>query len=86
MTQLEKRVIDGFARVEAGFAHVNGLIDSLATLCAREFAAIHVHFTGVDGRLEAIDGKIEVFARRMDDEVEQRHALGKRVAKLEQTL
>jgi tetrahydromethanopterin S-methyltransferase subunit G len=90
--RIEKKVDDGFARaderfaqvtsrMEAGFAHVNSLIDSLATLCAREFIAIQEHFTEVEGRLEVIDEKIEAFARRMDDEVEQRHALGERVSK-----
>jgi tetrahydromethanopterin S-methyltransferase subunit G len=92
--RIEKKVGDGFARVderfaqvafrmEAGFAHVNGLVETLANTCAREFASIAEHFTEVDGRLEVIDEKIEAFARRMDDEVEQRHALGERVAKLE---
>jgi chromosome segregation ATPase len=95
--RLEKTVSEGFSRVderfaqvasrmEAGFDHVTGLIDSLATLCAREFTAIHEHFAEVDGRLEAIDGKIETFARRIDDEVEQRHVLAERVSKLEQPL
>jgi hypothetical protein len=81
---LEKTVSEGFARMEVGFAHVNGLIETLANTCAREFASISEHFTQVDGRLDDIDGKIEAFARRMDDEVEQRHALGERVSKLEQ--
>jgi hypothetical protein len=86
LDRLEKKVDEGFLRTEAGFAHVNSLIDSLATLCVREFTAIQDHFTEVDGSLEAMDGKFEAFARRMDDEVEQRHVLGERVAKLEQTL
>jgi tetrahydromethanopterin S-methyltransferase subunit G len=73
-------------RIQEGFAQVTGLIDSLATLCAREFAAISEHFTQIEKRLDDIEGKIEVFARRMDDEVEQRHALGERVSKLEQSL
>lgn len=72
-------------RMQEGFAQVTGLIDSLATLCAREFTAIHEHFTKVDDRLDVIEGKIEGFARRLDDEVEHRHALGERVAKLEQS-
>jgi tetrahydromethanopterin S-methyltransferase subunit G len=84
LDRLEKTVRDGFARMEVGFAHVNGLIETLANTRAREFASISEHFTQVDGRLDDIDGKIEAFARRMDDEVEQRHALGERVAKLEQ--
>jgi hypothetical protein len=95
--RLEKTVSEGFARVderfaqvtsrmEAGFAHVNSLIDSLATLCAREFASIGEHFTQVNGRLDDIEAKIEVFGRRIDDEAEQRHALGERVSKLEQSL
>jgi tetrahydromethanopterin S-methyltransferase subunit G len=95
--RLEKKVDDGFARaderfaqvtsrMEAGFAHVNSLIDSLATLCAREFIAIQEHFTEVEGRLEVIDEKIEAFGRRLDHEAEQRHALGERVSKLEQSV
>jgi uncharacterized membrane-anchored protein YhcB (DUF1043 family) len=73
-------------RIQEGFAHVNSLIETLANTCAREFTAINEHFAKVDERLDAIDGKIEAFARRMDDEVEQRHALGERVSKLEQSL
>jgi hypothetical protein len=38
----------------------------------------------VDDRLDDIEAKIEVFGRRIDDEIEQRHALGERVSKLEQ--
>jgi chromosome segregation ATPase len=95
--RLEKRIQEGFAhvderfaqvtsRMEAGLAHVNGLIETLANTCAREFTAINEHIAKVDDRLDSIDGKIEAFARRMDDEVEQRHALGERVSKLEQSL
>ena len=51
---------------------VNGLIEILANTCAREFASIAEHFTQVDGRL--------------DHEAEQRHALGERVSKLEQSV
>jgi hypothetical protein len=91
--RLEKKVSEGFARtderfaqvtsrMEEGFAHVNRLIEMLANTCAREFTAISEHFTKVDNRLDAIEG----FARRMDDEAERRHALGERVAKLEQSL
>jgi DNA-binding FrmR family transcriptional regulator len=40
----------------------------------------------VNGRLETIEGKIEAFARRVDDEAEARHVLGERVSKLEKTL
>jgi hypothetical protein len=95
--RLEKTVSEGFARVderfaqvtscmEAGFARVNSLIETLANTCAREFASISEHFAQVDGRLDDIEAKIEVFGRRIDDEAEQRHALGERVSKLEQTL
>ena len=45
--------------MEEGFAHVTGLIDSLANLCAREFTAINDHFKKVDGRLDVIESKIE---------------------------
>jgi hypothetical protein len=84
LDRLGKTVSDGFARMEVGFAHVNGLIETLANTCAREFASISEHFTQVDGRLDDIEAKIEVFGRRIDDEAEQRHPLGERVAKLEQ--
>jgi tetrahydromethanopterin S-methyltransferase subunit G len=95
--RLEKTVNEGFARVderfaqvtsrmEAGFAHVNGLIETLANTCAREFASISEHFTQVDGRLDDIEAKIEVFGRPLDHEAEQRHALGERVSKLEQSV
>jgi tetrahydromethanopterin S-methyltransferase subunit G len=84
--RLEKKVTDGFARMEAGFTHVNGLIETLANTCAREFADIAAHFTVVDKRLDDIDGKIEAFAHRVDFEVEERHKLGERVSKLEQSL
>ena len=84
----EKHIDDRFDRIEKrleeSFAQVHGLIDALASTCVREFASINEHFTRVDSRLEVIDGKIEAFSRRMDDEVEQRHALGERVSKLEQ--
>jgi tetrahydromethanopterin S-methyltransferase subunit G len=73
-------------RLEEGFAQVHGLLDALASTCVREFASIDEHFTRVDSRLEVIDGKVEAFARRIDDEVEARHVLGERVSKLEKTL
>ena len=72
-------------RLEEGLAQVTGLIDKLATLCAREFASISEHFARVDKRLDDIEGKIEVFGRRLDDEVEQRHQLDDRVSKLERS-
>jgi hypothetical protein len=84
--RVEKRLEEGFARMDEGFAHFHTLIDELATLCAREFNGINEHFIDVDQRLETIEGKIEVFARRVDDEVEERHALGERVSKLEKTI
>jgi hypothetical protein len=86
LDRLEKTVSEGFARMEVGFAHVNGLIETLANTCAREFASIAEHSTQVDGRLDGIEAKIEVFGRRIDDEAEQRHALGERVSKLEQSV
>jgi tetrahydromethanopterin S-methyltransferase subunit G len=86
LDRLEKTVTEGFARMEAGFAHVNGHIETLANTCAREFAAISEHFTQVDGRLDDIEAKIEIFGRRLDHETEQRQALGKRVSKLEQSV
>ena len=84
--RIEKRLEEGFTNVQENFTQVHGLIDALATTCAREFASINERFAGVDSRLEAIEGKIETFARRVDDEVESRHALGERVSKLEKTI
>jgi hypothetical protein len=84
LDRLEKTVSEGFARMEVGVAHVNSLIEKLANTCAREFASISKHFIQVDGRLDDIEAKIEVFGRRIDDEAEQRHALSERVSKLEQ--
>jgi septal ring factor EnvC (AmiA/AmiB activator) len=84
--RLEKKVNDGLLRIEAGFARVTGLIDSLASLCAREFASIGEHSTQVDNQLESIDSKIESFAHRVDFEAEERHKLAERVSKLEQSL
>ncbi len=72
-------------RLQDGLAQIAGLIDSLATLCAREFAAISEHFTKVDKRLDDIEDKIEAFAHRVDFEVEERHKLGERVSKLERS-
>jgi hypothetical protein len=83
--RLEKRVTDGFASMEAGFTHVNGLIDSLASLCAREFVSISEDLTRVHKRLDDIDGKIEAFAHRVDFEAEERHKLAERVSSLEQS-
>ena len=86
----EQNVKDRFDRIEKrleeGFTQVHGLIDALASTCVREFASINDHFIRVDSRLEVIEGKIEAFARRVDDEVESRHALGERVSKLEKAL
>jgi tetrahydromethanopterin S-methyltransferase subunit G len=72
-------------RLQEGLAQVASLIDSLATLCAREFAAISEHFTQVDKRLDDIEDKIEAFAHRVDFEVEERHKLGERISKLERS-
>lgn len=86
----EKHIDDRFDRIEKrlgeGFTQLQALIDTLANTCVREYASTNEHFTGVDSRLEAIDGKIEAFARRMDDEAEARHVLGERVSKLEKAL
>ena len=72
--------------MEEGFAHLTGLIDQLANLCAREFTAIHDHFKKVDDRLDTIEGRMEAFSQRLDYEVEERHKLTERVAKVEQAL
>jgi hypothetical protein len=34
LDRLEKTVSEGFDRMEAGFAHVKGLIETLANTCA----------------------------------------------------
>jgi hypothetical protein len=39
--------------------------------------------TTVDDRLTKIEARIEAFGHRVDDEVEERHALGERLSKLE---
>jgi len=73
-------------RLQEGVAQVTGLIDSLATLCAREFGVISEHFTQVDKGLDDIEGKIEAFAHRVDFEAEERHKLAERVSKLEHSV
>jgi septal ring factor EnvC (AmiA/AmiB activator) len=82
--RLEKQVDDGFSRMEAGFAHLSGLIDSLASLCAREFVSISEDFAQVSKRLDDVESKIEAFAQRADFEAEERHKLADRVLQLEQ--
>jgi hypothetical protein len=61
-------------------------LDMLAALCAREFSEIHKSFGAADEHLNVIEGKMEAFAHRVDHEVEERHALGERVAKLEKAI
>jgi hypothetical protein len=39
-------------------------------------------YQGRGARLETIEARIEVFSRRMDDEVEQRHKLAERLSTL----
>ena len=87
-------------KMQEGFARLENLIDNLATLCAREFknisdrfadvdvrfAKLDERFVGVDERLAKIEGHIEEFGRRVDDEVEERHVLAGRVSKLEKAL
>jgi DNA anti-recombination protein RmuC len=87
-------------KMQEGFARLEALIDNLANLCAREFknisdrfadvddrfAKIDERFVGVDERLAKIEGHIEAFGRRVDDEVEERHILAGRVSKLEKAL
>jgi hypothetical protein len=86
----DKQIDDRFDRIERrlgeGFTQLQALIDTLANTCVREFANITERFAGVESHLEVIDGKIEAFSRRVDDEVEARHSLGERVSKLEKTL
>jgi DNA anti-recombination protein RmuC len=91
--------MDG-TKMQEGFARLENLIDNLATLCAREFknisdrfadvderfAKIDERFVAVDERLAKIEGQIEVFGRRVDDDVEQRHVLAGRVSKLEKAV
>jgi DNA anti-recombination protein RmuC len=87
-------------KMQEGFARLENLIDNLATLCAREFknisdrfadvderfAKIDERFVGVDERLAKIEGHIEAFGRRVDDEVEERHVLAGRLSKLEKAV
>jgi hypothetical protein len=75
------------AKIQEGFTRIENLIDNLAALCVREFknisdrfadadarfAKIDERFVGVDERLAKIEGHIEAFGRRVDDEVEGRH-------------
>lgn len=70
-----KNISDRFADVDGRF----GKIDE-------RFAKIDVRFVGVDERLAKIEGHIEAFGRRVDDEVEKRHVLAGRVSKLEKAL
>lgn len=49
------------------FERIENLIDGRTTLCARQFESI-------DDRFDTLEGKVDSFARRMDDEVEQRSA------------
>ena len=91
--QLEKRVTDGFLRMET-------LIETFANTCAREFASIAERFTAfderfvevdkrfdsVDERLNTIEGSIEAFSQRVDSEVEERHQLAERIVKLEKAI
>jgi chromosome segregation ATPase len=78
------------AKIQEGFARLETLIDNLANLCAREFKLIAERFANVDERLTTVDdrltkieARIEAFGHRVDDEVEERHALGERLSKLE---
>jgi hypothetical protein len=87
-------------KMQEGFARLETLIDNLASLCASEFknisdrfadvderfAKIDERFVGIDVRLAKIEGHIEAFGRRVDDEVEERHLLAGRVSKLEKAL
>ena len=84
--QLEKRVSEGFVRMET-------LIETLANTCLREFGSIAEHFatiderfTAIDDRLESIEDNIEGFSHRMDNEVEARHQLTERLSKVESHL
>ena len=91
--QLEKRVSDGFVRMENGFSRLETLIETLANSTAREFVsiadhftAVYLHFEAVDEKLGEIEGSIEAFSHRVDSEVEERHQLAERVAKLEKAI
>jgi hypothetical protein len=62
----------------------------LARATEREFRDLHhsiIHrFERVSARLETIEGRIEVFSRRSDDEAEQRHKLAERLSNLERSV
>ena len=47
---------------------------------------LHQADIGVSGQLETIEARIEVFSRRTDDEMEQRHKLAERLSNLERSV
>ena len=84
LNRIEKITTEGFARMEEGFTYLQGLIDSLANISAREFKNITERFVAVDTRFEILEGKIDGISRRMDIAVEDRKKLEDRVSKIEE--
>src|ERR1700688_3025153 len=70
-----KNISDRFADVDERFAKID-----------QRFDQVDKRFVAVDERLAKIEGHIEAFGRRVDDEVEERHVLAGRVSNLEKTV
>jgi DNA anti-recombination protein RmuC len=70
-----KNISDRFADIDERFAKIDD-----------RFAKVDERFVAVDERLAKIEGHIEAFGRRVDDEAEERHVLGERVSKLEKAI
>jgi hypothetical protein len=80
----------GSSSIAALLREVEKHIDALARSTEREFRDLHhsinYRFERAHEQLDTIEGKIGAFARRVDDEVEQRHKLGDRLSKVEERL
>ena len=70
-----KNISDRFADVDERFAKID-----------ERFEKVDERFVAADERLAKIEGHIEAFGRRVDDEVEERHVLAGRVSKLEKAV
>jgi len=70
-----KNISDRFAEVDERFAKID-----------ERFAKVDERFVTVDERLAKIEGHIEAFGRRVDNEVEERHVLAGRGSNLEKAV